>query len=312
MAGKMEGSERTRQARCEMREQEPEMAAKQDGLPFEMTTPDGTPLNIATTALIKSLRRGNELEALYWAQQMEARYHKYLWRRLLIFASEDVNIGNPHAVTQVRALADNYEQVKKESRNPVVDRSIITMAVMVLARSEKSREADDLLNVIEHLRDQFGWAAPLRDEVFDLHTEQGKRRWPRKARFRHWFEAASKEENRVGQRDWHLWLLRWAAQRGIYTVESIERIADRWQKEGLLRYGRDGVRNAMIDWTNVQPEFEEMPPHDLQLDEDDLFPTSDNWTWTCSACGTVLTACEPGLADQCCPECEHNPPVLGD
>lgn len=284
---------------------------KKDGeLPFEMTTPDGTPLNIAVTALIKALRRDRELEALYWAKQIETRYFKYLWRRLLIFASEDVSIANPHAVVQVRALCDNYMQVKAESKNPVVDRSIVTMAVMVLARSAKTRECDDLLNVIEHRMAQ-GWKAPLRDEVFDLHTEQGKNRWPRKALLRHWLEDASREENRVGPRDWHLWILKWAAQQGIYSVQSVKAVAETWEQAGLLNWGPEGLVQAQFDWETVEPKYPGLPPHDIVLG-DDLWPVADNWVWTCQACGMTLPSCTPNSADQCCPECEHNPPVLGD
>lgn len=276
---------------------------------FEMTTPDGSLMNEATTAMIKALRRGRELEALYWANQLEAQYHKYLWRRLLIFASEDVNIGNPHAVVQVRALADNYAQIKAESKNPVVDRSILTMAVMVLARSPKSRECDDLLNVIDHLRGQYGWRAPWRDETFDLHTREGKRRWPRQARLRHWVEAASHEENRVGPRDWHLWLLKWGAQRGVYDVEWVKDLALQWDERGWLMYGVDGLPIAQVPWEDVEPEFPGLEPAAPELD-DDLWPVDKPWVWTCTTCKTPLDHCDQGSEayGPCCDHCTHNPP----
>src|SRR3954453_3640155 len=46
----------------------------QRGTEYEMTVGDGTTLNVAVTALIKNLRRGRELEALYWAEQIERSY----------------------------------------------------------------------------------------------------------------------------------------------------------------------------------------------------------------------------------------------
>ena len=271
---------------------------------FEPTTPDGTNMNVATSALIKQLRRGNELEALYWAKQLEDRYYKYLWRRLIIFASEDVNIGNPHAVVQVRTLADNYMLVKSESKNPVVDRSILTMAVMVLARSEKSRECDDLLNVIDHLTGQFGWRPPLRDETFDLHTQEGKKRWPRHLRLRHWLESASNEENRTGPRDWHLWLLKWAAQRGIYSVDWVAEAARYWDEKGLLNYGAEGHGSAQFGWENVTPEFPGIEPAVPRIDIETHFMSARPWVWHCSSCNRQKTSCSP--AERCCEECDHD------
>lgn len=284
------------------------MARRMEGQQaFDPVLPNGVPLNEGVTALIKNLRRGRELEALFWAQQIESNFHKYLWRRLLIFASEDVNIANPDAVVQVRALADNYAQVKAESRNPVVDRSILTMAVMVLARSQKSRECDDLLNVIEHLKG-WGWSPPPRDEVFDLHTHEGKRRWPRQARLRHWLEAASFEVDRVGPRDWHLWLLKWAAQRGIYEVTWVKEVADLWEREGWLLYGPDGLPEARFAWEEVVPEFAGLAPARPAL-TDDGWLSDAPWVWHCSECTASMEECMGGLP-RCCETCQHDPPDM--
>lgn len=283
---------------------------------FKPTVPDGTALSQATTNMIKALRRGREIEALYWFQQLEqGGFWKYGWRRLLIFASEDVNIGDPNAVVQVRALYDNYVTVKTESKNPVVDRSIATMAVMVLARAEKSREVDDLLNVIEHLRGQYGWTAPQRDEMFDLHTEEGKRRWPRWARLRQWLEAASHETNRVGPRDWHLWLLKWAAQRGLYDVDWVKRTAILWNEKGWLLYGVEGDPVTQIPWEDVEPEFPGLTPGMPKLTEDGWLSDAP-WVWSCRTCGTPLDQCAqhemfrtgaPSARRKCCSECSHDP-----
>ncbi len=64
----------------------------------DLRTPDGTDLRVAVSALIKALRRGQELEGYYWAKQIEAGgFWRYLWRRLRIFASEDVGLGDNQA-----------------------------------------------------------------------------------------------------------------------------------------------------------------------------------------------------------------------
>jgi hypothetical protein len=273
-------------------------------IPFEQTVPDGTPLNVAVSALIKSLRRGRELEALYWAKQIESGYWAYLWRRLLIFASEDVNIGNPDAVVQVRALYENYatlkEYLKTSKSRQQVDRSVLTMAVMVLARSPKSREVDDLLNVIEHLTGQFGWKPTVRDEVYDLHTRIGKSRWPNKFRLRQWLESASREENRVGPLDWHLWLYKWGAQRGIYAIEFVEELADRWEKGGRLRHGTEGVIAGRFDWKNVKPEFADVMPASPRIGLDAM--PVDVWVWHCTTCNCPRDRC---VMRSCCQDCDH-------
>ena len=180
----------------------------------ELTCPDGTSLQDATSALIKSLRRGRELEAYYWARQIEVRFHKYVWRRLSACATEDVGLADPLAAVVVEANRRAYERDRAESSAPTPDRSYLVVVVLYLARAAKSREADDLLNAAEYLA-EFGWAARVPDEALDLHTAAGRDRLPRSARFRHWVEEASRVENRRGPYDWRLWVLRWAAQRGL-------------------------------------------------------------------------------------------------
>lgn len=222
----------------------------------ELLVPDGTPLKVAVSALIKTLRRGQEVEALYWARQIEARYGKYVWRRLRIFASEDVGLGDPHAAVLVASLADTYRVLadERQKKTHPIDRSPLTHAVLYLARAEKSREVDDLLNVLDHLS-CWGWMPTLRDEVFDLHTPEGRDRLPRSQRFRHWAEEASRVVPRVGPYDWRLWMLRWATQRGLYPVAWVERLAARWETAGRLRYGLEGYEATRFDWRTVDPEF---------------------------------------------------------
>lgn len=275
---------------------------KQDDGLFKPSTPDGTDMNEATSALIKHLRRGNELEALYWAEQLEKNFHKYVWRRLLIFASEDVSIANPNLVVQVRALADNYEQVKKESRNPVVDRSILTMAIMLICRSEKTRECDDLLNVIGHMT-KMGWRPAPLDAAYDLHSQEGKRRWPRSYRLRHWFESAGRELPRTGPRDWHLWLMKWGAQRGVYSVEWVKKVADDWDRRGWLLWGVEGLPQTQWPWENVEPEFEGLEPAAPDMSPVDGW-YRDVWDWHCTACKMPLPECQQE-ADGCCEHCTH-------
>lgn len=229
----------------------------------DLTVPDGTRMQVAVSALIKCLRRGEELEAYYWAKQLEARYPWMLWRRLRIFASEDVGLGDPHAAVLVQSLAETYKTLASErsAKWQTVDRSIIAHAVMYLARAEKSRETDDMLNAFEHLAG-WGWRVRVPPHALDLHTDEGREAIPRSRRMRHWVEEASHVRPRVGSYDWRLWVLRWAAQRGLYSVEFVDRLAARWEREGRLRYGVVGYDEARFAWRAVTPEFDEVEPYD--------------------------------------------------
>ena len=59
--------------------------ASRDELPV---LPDGTEYDVAVSALIKTLRRGLELDATYWASQLLVRYPWKTWRVLEVFAAE--------------------------------------------------------------------------------------------------------------------------------------------------------------------------------------------------------------------------------
>lgn len=251
-----------------MRESETKMAYSRT----EMMLQNGYTLNQGTSTLIKELRRGNEFEAHYWAKQLErSGFHKYLWRRLRIFCSEDVGLANPDLVVQVAALAENYDIVKKESRNPKVDESIIAMAIMLIARSPKTRAADDLLNVWRILCERWGYDCPMPDYAMDFHTKDGKR-LPKRDGVIHWIEEASQISNDVMEYDWRLWLLRQAHDEwGYSTREEIEAKAREWDDKGLLRYGIEGWWPQ--SWMLPVDQTPTLPQADGSLrPSDDLLP----------------------------------------
>ena len=205
-----------------------------------MEVPDGTDLASATSALIKSLRRGREVEALYWAQQMEARYWRYVFRRLAVFATEDVGLADPQAVVIVASVRTLYEQGKTESRAPRPDGSLLSFVVLYLARAPKSREADDLTNAVGRLRLDEGWRPDVPAEAVDMHTAEGRAAMSEDDRMRHWFTEGSVLVGAVGPYDWKLWLRRWAVRQGWLDGDQVEAEAEAWDADGLLRYGTDG------------------------------------------------------------------------
>ena len=99
----------------------------------ELFAEDGTPFDEAASTLIKHLRRGEAGEALYWCKNMQKRFPKYVWRRLAIFAAEDVSIANPQAIQNVVGLWETHDE---GSYNGIVE------AVVLLADSPKCRESN--------------------------------------------------------------------------------------------------------------------------------------------------------------------------
>lgn len=210
---------------------------------FEAQCPDGTPLNEAVSILIKELRRGRELQALYWARQIESGgFYKYVWRRLAIFAAEDVGLGNPLGIVVVQSLQNAYMTARSDSSKSTPDGNLITMAVMVLARSEKNRECDHLKNV-EHSMVKHGWRPEVPEYAIDAHTRRGREVFTDPAeRDLLWFTEWSKVEPEVGPLDYRLWHWRRLALKGVMAPEEVEKQAAEWDQAGLLVYGLEGVQ----------------------------------------------------------------------
>jgi hypothetical protein len=207
---------------------------------FEPRVPDGTPLNEAVSILIKELRRGMELEALYWARQIEVSFHKYLWRRLAIFACEDVGLGDPQAIVVVESLEKAYARIKTESKAGKPDGNLISMACLYLARATKNREADHLKNVA-HVLEQIGWRPSTPEYAIDAHTARGRMIYKtQEDRDRGWFLEWSKVMPEVGPYDARLWHLRRLVDEGTLDTEFVEDLATKWDAAGQLVYGMEG------------------------------------------------------------------------
>ena len=120
------------------------------------------------SALQKSIRRGLEQDALYWARIMyDAGLSAWLWKRLRVISVEDVGLGDPQAVT----LVDSCHRAFKDFGGKSEDRLMLVMAVLYLVRAKKSRCVDWSLIAT--------WAEPvgsreIPDCAIDKHTKRGK------------------------------------------------------------------------------------------------------------------------------------------
>src|SRR5438477_6154184 len=95
------------------------------------------------SAFIKSMRASDEKGAMYWLAKMlhAGEDFRFIARRIVIFASEDVGLADPEALPRAIAPQQAVEFVgMPESRIPLAH------ATTYLCRAAKSREAYDALN----------------------------------------------------------------------------------------------------------------------------------------------------------------------
>ncbi|WP_017296696.1 AAA family ATPase [Nodosilinea nodulosa] len=106
------------------------------------------------SAFIKSVRGSDPDAALYWLARMvyAGEDPRFIFRRLVILASEDVGLGDPHAVTVVTSCAAAFDRVgMPEGRYP------LAQATLYLATAPKSNSTMgffDALAAIEQEREQ--------------------------------------------------------------------------------------------------------------------------------------------------------------
>jgi putative ATPase len=105
------------------------------------------------SAFIKSLRGSDPDAAMYWLAKMvyAGEDPRFLFRRMLIFASEDVGLADPQAVQVTLACAEAFDRVGlPEGRFP------LAQAALYLATAPKSNSVFaffDALRTVEHERE---------------------------------------------------------------------------------------------------------------------------------------------------------------
>ena len=95
------------------------------------------------SAFIKSMRASDEKGAMYWLAKMlhAGEDFRFIARRIIIFASEDVGLADPEALPLAIATQQAVEFVGlPEARIPLAH------AVAYMCRAKKSRDAYDALN----------------------------------------------------------------------------------------------------------------------------------------------------------------------
>ncbi|MBQ8387261.1 MAG: replication-associated recombination protein A [Paludibacteraceae bacterium] len=105
------------------------------------------------SAFIKSIRGSDPDAALYWLARMVAAGEdpKFIARRLVISASEDIGLANPNAMLVANACFDTLQKIGwPEGRIP------LSMATVYLATSQKSNSAYLAINQALELVEKTG------------------------------------------------------------------------------------------------------------------------------------------------------------
>ena len=137
---------------------------------------DDVQFDEATSALIKSIRRGLEYEACYWAYLLYlSGYAGYIWRKLSLSASEDIGGGDDFSAVLVSTLRSSWETAHKQLKDNTLDKFLFfVQAILHLCRATKSREADSLTNLLEAHWEQ-GVRLPVPTFAMDSHVKSARK-----------------------------------------------------------------------------------------------------------------------------------------
>jgi len=100
------------------------------------------------SAFIKSLRGSDPDAAMYWMAKMvyAGESPRFIFRRMLIFAGEDVGMADPNAIQVVNACAQAFEQVGMPE-----GRFHLATAALYLATAKKSNTAFAFFDALEQV-----------------------------------------------------------------------------------------------------------------------------------------------------------------
>ncbi|MBN2651086.1 MAG: AAA family ATPase [Spirochaetales bacterium] len=103
------------------------------------------------SAFIKSIRGSDPDASLYWlAKMVEAGENpKFIFRRLIISACEDVGMADPNAITIVQSLADAFDRIGMPE-----GRFMLSQATIYLATTEKSNTTLGLFDAIATVKNE--------------------------------------------------------------------------------------------------------------------------------------------------------------
>lgn len=110
------------------------------------------------SAFIKSMRGSDPDAALYWLAKMlhAGEDPRFLFRRMLILACEDVGLADPQAVVVIHATAEAFERVGMPEGN-----YFLSSACLYLATAPKSNTAGAIFKALAHMEEVGPGPVPL-------------------------------------------------------------------------------------------------------------------------------------------------------
>ncbi len=120
------------------------------------------------SAFIKSIRGSDPDAALYWMARMvdAGEDPKYIFRRMLISASEDIGMADPNALIIVNSAVQAFERIGMPEGN-----FFLSQAAIYLATAKKSNTALSFFDALEAVRNEKNGKVPddLKDSSRDKH-----------------------------------------------------------------------------------------------------------------------------------------------
>ncbi|MGM0505956.1 MAG: replication-associated recombination protein A [Bacteroidota bacterium] len=174
------------------------------------------------SAFIKSMRGSDPDAALYWMSAMleGGEDPAFLFRRMLIFASEDVGLADPYGLMVVNACHDAFEKTGMPEGF-----YFLSHACLFLSQAPKSNSTKAIFDVHRHIREEGSGEVPphLRDSTANqkasryldvenaseeyLYPHSHPHHWvdqdylPESVRGTHWYEPGTEgRESKLAQR----------------------------------------------------------------------------------------------------------------
>ena len=121
------------------------------------------------SAFIKSIRGSDPDAALYWMARMvdAGEDPKYIFRRMLISAAEDIGMADPNALTVVNSAVQAFERIGMPEGN-----FFLSQAALYLSTAKKSNTALSFFDALEAVRNEKNGEVPddLKDSSRDKHS----------------------------------------------------------------------------------------------------------------------------------------------
>lgn len=132
-----------------------------------------------SSSINKMIRRNREYEACFWGYVIhQSGYGQYLWRRLALIAAEDIGNASPMTQILIDALASSWERMRKQYKEPTLAQlALVFQAIQAMCQAKKSREIDDLRNLIAQQYEQLGKRLEIEEISLDSHTQRGRKTW---------------------------------------------------------------------------------------------------------------------------------------